>query len=223
MGTVVRRRSNAVTEEAIAARRVEILRSTASVIVNSGLSGCSFGAVSDATGFSVGMIQHYFRTRDKLIEACVEHRMEESEAEWRQIASRDGEADAARKLRGLIDYAVMGEKDFTDAWGFWFELYAAARLDPSLAEKVNDRLRYWQRLFTEAIQDALDSGQAVTDRTVEDVVNSVLGLTDGLAFQAINGTFGMTVPRMHAILHSFVESELKLPRATAGVTVVDYH
>jgi len=221
MGTVVRRRSNAVTEEAIAERRVEILRSTASVIVGSGLSGCSFGAVSDATGFSVGMIQHYFRTRDKLIEACVEHRMEESESEWSQIASQDG--DAARRLRGLIDYAVMGEKDFTDAWGFWFELYAAARLDPSLAEKVNDRLRYWQRLFTEAIQDVLASGQAVTDRPVEDVVNSVLGLTDGLAFQAINGTFGMTVPRMHAILHSFVDSELKLPRGTPDGSAVEYH
>jgi len=148
--------------------------------------------------------------------------MEESQAEWQQIASRDGGGDAARKLRGLIDYAVMGEKDFTDAWGFWFELYAAARLDATLAEKVNDRLRYWQSLFSEAIQDVLDSGQAVTDRAVEDVVNSVLGLTDGLAFQTINGTFGMTVPRMHAILHSFVDSELKLPRG-AVPSAVDYH
>ncbi|MFJ3956735.1 TetR/AcrR family transcriptional regulator [Arthrobacter sp. NPDC090010] len=221
MGTVVRRRSNAVTEEAIAERRVEILRATAAVIVSSGLSGCSFGAVSDATGFSVGMIQHYFRTRDKLIESCVEHRMEESESEWRTTAARGD--DAVQRLRELIDYSVMGEKDFSDAWGFWFELYAAARLDPALAGKVNERLQYWQRLFTDALHDVYASGQARTGRPVSELAGALLGLTDGLAFQAINGTFGMTVSRMHRILYGFIDTELGLSLGEPDPANTRYH
>ncbi|MDP5225716.1 MULTISPECIES: TetR family transcriptional regulator C-terminal domain-containing protein [Arthrobacter] len=221
MGTVVRRRSNAITEEAIAERRVEILRATAEVIVASGLNGCSFGAVSDATGFSVGMIQHYFRTRDKLIDACVDHRMEESESEWRRTAAADG--DAVRRLRALIDYAVMGEKDFSNAWGFWFELYAAARLDPRLAERVNERLSYWRRLFAEAIEQVFAAGLAAGTRPLDEVVNALLGLTDGLAFQTINGTFGMTVPRMHRLLYGFVDAELGLSLGEPDLASARYH
>ncbi|MDQ4503870.1 TetR family transcriptional regulator C-terminal domain-containing protein [Sinomonas sp. ASV322] len=206
MGTTVRRRTNAVTEEAIAERRAEILRHTATVIVASGVAGCSFAAVSEASGFSIGMIQHYFRTRDRLVDACIDQRVAESEGEWRAISEQGG--SPAERLSALLDYAVVGEKDFADAWGFWLELYAAARLDESLREKVNERLIFWHRMFHDTISEAIDSGAAKPRRPVDELAHALLALSDGLAMQAVNATYGMTERRMHELLHRFAADEL---------------
>ena len=206
MSTPTRRRSNAVTEEAIAERRAEILRHTADVIVSAGLAGCSFAAVSEACGYSIGMIQHYFRTRDRLIDACIDHRVAELRDEWVAITQRD--ETPAERMRALLDYAVVGEKEFADAWGFWLELYAAARLDPELRAKVNDGLVSWHQMFLDTIAEAVEAGVAQPRRPVEEISHALLGLADGLAMQAINATYGMTEERMRSLLHSFAAEEL---------------
>lgn len=202
----IRRRSHAVTEEAIAERRAEILRHTADVIVASGVAGCSFAAVSEASGFSIGMLQHHFRTRDRLISACIDHRMAESQEEWRETAER--ETAPLPRLRALLDYVVDGAKEFADAWGFWIEVTAAARLDEQIRERLNDRLALWQQLFRDALTDAHDEGLLRTTASVAELTDMVVGLGDGLAMQAVNGTYDMTPDRMRGLLRTFASAAI---------------
>ncbi|GAB3867156.1 hypothetical protein GCM10028801_40560 [Nocardioides maradonensis] len=209
-----RRRTNAVTEEAIAQRRAEILRHTADVIVAAGVGGCSFAAVSEASGFSIGMLQHHFRTRDRLITACIDHRMAESQDEWRQIAERE-EAPLPR-LAALLDYVVAGAKDFHDAWGFWIEVTAAARLDTEVRTRLTDRLSLWRQLFEDALTAADEAGLLHTSATVAELTSMVVALGDGLAMQAINGTYGMDPERMRTLLRSFAGAALGVDLETAG-------
>ncbi|GAA4079092.1 TetR/AcrR family transcriptional regulator [Nocardioides kongjuensis] len=204
MPTSTPRRTNAVTDEAIAERRAEILRHTADVIVATGVAGCTFAAVSEASGHSIGQLQHHFRTRDRLIAGCIEHRMTESQDEWRAIAERD--AAPLVRLRALLDYTVAGEKDFADAWGFWIEVTAAARLDADVRAKVNERLALWHELFTDVLTDAM--ADAESHYSPADLAGLLVGLADGLAVQSVNGTYGMDPQRMHALLMDFAATAL---------------
>lgn len=221
MGPGTRRRSNAVTVEAIAERRADILRHTADVVVREGVSGCSFAAVADASGFSNGKIQHYFRTRDRLIITSIDQRMAESEDEWRAIAGAEG--SALDRLRALLDYAVVGEKDFADAWGFWIELYAAGRLDETLRDKVNERLVFWHRMFHDVLVDARDSGYINPKRPIEELSHALLALSDGLALQAINRTYGLTFARKHELLYGFAAAELGIDFGALTTSPYVYH
>lgn len=200
------RRTNAVTDEAIAARKAEILGHTARVIVASGVAGCTFAAVSEASGYSIGQLQHHFRTRDRLISACIEHRMKESQDEWRAIAERD--ASPLARLRALLDYTVDGEKEFADAWGFWIEVNAAAHRDPELRDKLNERLALWQELFLEVLSAASADGVSGDRHSPADLASLLVGLADGLAVQTVNGTYGMEPERMRELLHQFAATAL---------------
>ncbi|WP_158296631.1 TetR/AcrR family transcriptional regulator [Nocardioides albidus] len=203
------RRAYAVTDEAIAERRADILRHTAAVIVASGVVGCTFAAVSEASGHSIGQLQHHFRTRDRLIHACIEHRMSEAQSEWRAIAERD--AAALVRLRALLDYTVNGEKDFADAWGFWIEMMTAARLDAEVREQLNDRLALWREFFVEVLTDLqAESGADRSEHSPEDLASLLVGLADGLAVQTVNGTYAMTPDRMLTLLHDFAGTALGL-------------
>ena len=200
-----RRRANAVTEEAIQKRRVEILRHAANVIVTSGVAGCSLAATSESTGFSIGMIQHYFRTRDRLIDACIEQRMVDAEAEWRAVWHRV--SAPLERLRALLDFAIQGD-DFVYAWRFWLELQAAASRDDALRFRVNNGFVIWHRMFHDAVTDVVAAGLATPVRPVGEFVNMLLGLCDGLATQSINGTYGMTPQHMYQIVYMFAAREL---------------
>ena len=199
-----RSRSNAVTAEAIAERRAEILGHAAESIVRGGVTGCTFAAVSESSGFSIGMIQHYFRTRDRLIDACIDHRIAASEWEWRAIEA--GNADPLGRLRDLVAYAVDGE--FASGWGFWLELFNASRLDPALREQVGQRLMTWRLIFSDSIAGVVEGGATTTQRPIEDIASGLVGLADGLAMQVINSFYGMTPERMRELLTAYLADEL---------------
>lgn len=200
------RTKHAVTDEAIAERRLAIMNHTAAIISVSGVDGCSFAAVSEATGFSVGMIQHYFRTRNRLILATIDHRIHESEEEWRRIASR-GE-NALAKIRDLLTFSVEGDKSFADAWGFWLELYAASHKDETMRREVNNILELWRKFFLDVLEEAVAEGSVRPAHEPEDAARLLLAVVDGLAIQTINGTYGSSPENMRRLLYRFAAGEL---------------
>lgn len=200
------RTKHAVTDEAIAERRLAIMNHTAAIISASGVDGCSFAAVSEATGFSVGMIQHYFRTRNRLILATIDHRIHESEEEWRRIASR-GE-NALAKIRDLLTFSVEGDKSFADAWGFWLELYAASHKDETMRREVNNILELWRKFFLDVLEEAVAEGSVRPAHDPEDAARLLLAVVDGLAIQTINGTYGSSPENMRRLLYRFAAGEL---------------
>ncbi|QTG79563.1 TetR/AcrR family transcriptional regulator [Arthrobacter crystallopoietes] len=197
---------HAVTDEAIAERRLAIVNHTAAIISNSGVDGCSFAAVSEASGFSIGMIQHYFRTRDRLILATIDHRIHEAEEEWREIASRG--ANALAKIRDLLTFSVEGDRSFADAWGFWLELYAASHKDPAMRQEVNTILELWRKFFLDVLEEAVAEGSINPVHDPEDAARLLLAVVDGLAIQTVNGTYGSSPEDMRRLLYRFAAAEL---------------
>jgi AcrR family transcriptional regulator len=190
----IRKRAHAVTEEAIAERRTTILDHAALLIARHGLDGFSFAALAQATGYSVGMLQHYYRTRERLIHAAVAYRMRASVQEWEGIYARD--ANAIERIHDLLTFSVSGELAFAEAWGFRVQVYAAAHKDQRIRGTVAEVLLAWHEGLTRPGLDA------------EDLAELLIALIDGMAIQTLLGFYGSSPGRMTDSLHRFAAREM---------------
>lgn len=200
-----RKRTHAVTDEAIAERRETIASHAADIIASSGVEGCTFGAVSDSTGFSVGMIQHHFRTRERLVLASVEYRTTASVREWQTIHS--GGTGALDRLHALLTFAVEGETSFDQAWGFWIEVYSAAHKDQNIRVHVANTLLAWRRIFEETLDEAAQEGLINPFHEPDLLATLLLAVIDGLAIQALNGIYDSSPAKMIDTLRRFAAHE----------------
>ncbi len=213
METTTRKRTHAVTEEAIAERRETIVAHAAGIIAHAGVDGCTFGAVSDATGFSIGMIQHYFRTRERLVLATVEFRTNASVQEWQDLYS-DG-TNAVERLHDLLTFAVEGEATFEEAWGFWVEVYSAAHKDENIRKHVANALLAWRGIFVQTLEEAVSEELIHPFHDAEALATLLLAVIDGLAIQTLNGIYDHSPQTMIKTLQRFAAHEF-------GIDVADF-
>lgn len=205
MAANIRKRTHAVTEEAIAERRETIVARAAAIIARSGVDGCSFGAVSDATGFSIGMIQHYFRTREKLVLATVEFRTQASVLEWQGLYLVG--TNALERLHDLLTFAVEGEATFEEAWGFWVEVYSAAHKDEKIREHVAKTLLTWRGIFVQTLEEAVSEELIFPFHSADALATLLLAMIDGLAIQTLNGIYDHSPQTMIKTLQRFAAHE----------------
>ncbi len=200
-----RKRTHAVTEQAIAERRETIVAHAAGIIAVAGVDGCSYVAVSDVTGFSIGMIQHYFRTRGKLVLATVEFRTQTSVQEWRDLYTEG--TNAVERLHDLLTFAVEGQATFEDAWGFWVEVYSAAHRDEKIRKHVANALLAWRGIFVQTLEEAVSESLIRPFHDVEALATLLLAMIDGLAIQTLNGLYDHSPPTMIKSLQRFAAHE----------------
>lgn len=205
MPTGTRKRTHAVTEEAIAERRETIVAAAAAIIAKSGVEGCSFSAVSEATGFSVGMIQHYFRSRERLLLATVEFRTSASVSEWQGLY--DTGTNALERLHDLLTFAVEGEATFEEAWGFWVEVYSAAHRDANIRVHVANALLAWRGMFVQTLKEAESEGLIDPFHDAESLATLLLAVIDGLAMQTLSGIYDHSPRTMIQTLQRFAAHE----------------
>lgn len=204
-GTTAAKRTRSVTAEAMAERRASILHHASQVIARSGVEGCSFAELSESTGYSIGMIQHYFRHRDRLIGAAVEYRIEESLAEWQRIYDRGD--NALERLHDLLTFAIQGDTPFEEAWGFWLQIYAAAHKNAEIRESVASVWNSWRGLFVRALEEAADEKLLQPSIDINELATLLVATVDGLAIQALNGVHTVTPDELVVTLHRFAARE----------------
>ena len=219
-----RRRKRAYTEDEIAARQAMILFHASETIGERGVDGLNLSDIARKAGCSIGMLQHHFQTRAELLQESARYRSETSVAEWQSISA--SASDPMVRLRRLIAFTTSGERSFADAWGFWIELYGAARRDKELQAIAAQALDAWRSLFIEAITEAQQAGKIAPDIDANDVVTTFLAAVDGFALQALAGIFGITpdimlarLTRLAALLLNVEEASLRTPTVdTSGPT-----
>lgn len=203
-GALTRVRS--ITPEAKDERRQNILGCASLIISRKGVGGCTFSEISETCGFSVGMIQHYYRHRDLLIRATIKYRVEASLAEWQRIYER-GQNPLVR-IRDLLTFAVEGETSFEDAWGFWLQMYAAAHKEPAIRAPIAKMLASWRALFKQALEEAVEKGFVSPNIDAQHLTVVMLAVIDGLAIHALNNIYETTPAKMVETLHKFTAHEL---------------
>src|SRR5690606_20118474 len=124
--------SNSMSTTPPALRKAQIITAAVKVIATHGGDGARLKDVADEAGVSLGLVQHYFRTRQDLMEQTFQAVMGLSMGSWERV--REAAPDPLVALLAGIRLHVFGTLSFTPRWGFWVEFWALARREPGLVE-----------------------------------------------------------------------------------------
>ena len=194
-------------------RRAQILHAAVVVIAREGADRARLKDVAVEAEVSLGMVQHYFRTRDALMADAFETMMALSAHNWEAL-SRSAPDPLVHLFVGLR-LQVYGAMPFPQRWGFWVELWSVARRDPSLARTAHAVYERWTQPFVAALVELERLGVVSTEESPEQLVIDLLALIDGLAVRTVVDPDALGVDAMYARLLAAASRSLGLDRDRA--------
>jgi AcrR family transcriptional regulator len=159
------------------ARRAELSEALWRVLARAGIEGVTIRSVAAEAGWSRGIVEHYFKTKQEMVlYAC-------------QLACRRGLAKVAshhRELHGraalravlLHDLALYGER--RQAAGIWFGLLSAAAHESALGAEMIRFDAEVRLILAEIIAEMIARGEASTDLNPEAEARSILSFNLGV-------------------------------------------
>jgi len=184
-------------------RRTQLLEAAAKVLATRGARHMRLSDVADEAGVSIGMVQHYFRSRSELL-------LETFRAAYQNAATTlDGiseeESDPVERLIRLIDHSIQA-----DRWPIWIEYWGAAYRDPAILENCESQYRRWSSNFHEAIEYGVEAGVFTPRNPVDDIADQLLAMINGLAIRLIMRDFRVDDDRAHHLIGVLLRDELDL-------------
>jgi AcrR family transcriptional regulator len=195
-------------------RRAAIVEAAVRVIAENGVGQARLADIAEEAGVSLGLVQHYFRHRERLVTEAFTSEAERVMARWRAV-----EASGAPPLERLIMFLRLatpsGEgaagRTHATGWSFWIEFWSAANRDPDIRAQERELYAAYCEPFAIAIADGLEAGTFTLRRPVQDVVDRIVALSDGLAVRTKLGD--LDGERMFVLLADALCDELGVPEA----------
>lgn len=127
-------------------RRREILNAAERCFIRDGLQGASIASICAQADISPGHLYHYFTSKDAIVSAMIEIRLEEATA---RFAKRAEGADVLSTLFGEMQVTRTGHR------ALLMEALAEANRSPSMAKALQDHTKGVHSLLA----DLLEKGQ----------------------------------------------------------------
>jgi len=157
-----------------AAQRERILAAAERLLVTHGVERSRLRDVSEAAGVSIGTVQHYFDTRDRLIAELFDWSAERRLNAWLEAAPAGG--DPWQRLVSLLSASLPEPLLWRSR--IWIEFCAMAR-DEELRKKLALFYDAWRPPFREVIEDGIAAGVFHPTWPVTDIVDLFVMLGDG--------------------------------------------
>lgn len=187
------------------ARREEILAAAEQLLVDSGVERMRLRDVADAAGISIGTVQYYFDTRDRLVSALFDWSARRRLEAWVSLEPGDGEP--WRRIVTLVEHALA--EPVLRRSRIWVEFLAMAR-DEELRDHLAAFYEAWRRPFRDAIEAGVASGELRPALPVEAAVDALIMGLDGAEVAIVLDAPGAERERLLA-------TQLALARVLLGV------
>jgi AcrR family transcriptional regulator len=194
-----------------AAQRERILAAAESLLVSHGVERSRLRDVAEAAGVSVGTLQHYFDTRDRLIEDLFDWSAERRLAAWLDAVPAGG--DPWSRMLALLSASIP--EPALSRSRIWIEFCAMAR-DDELRAKLDRFYDAWRPPFREAISAGIAAGVFHPVLPVDEIVNLFIIIGDGASVGISLDAPGIDADRVRALLHDTATALLR----PEGVTLV---
>jgi AcrR family transcriptional regulator len=162
------------------ARRQQILDAAATCFVREGFHGTSISTISKAAGMSAGHIYHFFESKEAIIGALVQRKLERS---LEIVLQFESEEDL---FQAMIDRVEMGLKEKTDldTAALEVEILAEAARNPAVARIVRAADAAKRERLCALHRDARQArGMGLAD--ADAAIEVLMALFDGLSARVI--------------------------------------
>jgi AcrR family transcriptional regulator len=180
-------------------RREELLEAVWRVVARDGLEGATVRGMARETGWSVGVLSHYFKDKDDILRSALELALQRIEARWETQLADLGPLEALRALvldnLPLDDERELETKFLMNYWSRAIreDVPQPRRRGPELIDRL-----------TALIEQGVQEGEIATEVVPEDAAEILLGLIDGFSLHSLLDPERLSPERQVAL----VEGEL---------------
>ena len=191
-----------------AERELAVVTAAAELIGEQGLASLRMADVAERAGMSVGHVTYYFPSKTELLIRAISQSEEQFQSDVTAALARHN--DPWSRLVTLVELAAAeGPRD--PGWLLWFEVWANAAVDESVAEVQAQLGGWWRGQMADVIAYGIDRGAFSTSDP--DRVGSVLSaLTDGMSVQVALGDGSTTRDDLLDLVLSIARDLLEVAR-----------
>jgi AcrR family transcriptional regulator len=135
-------------------RRLQLIDTALAVFATKGVDGATVKDLSEAAGVAQGLLYHYFRSKDELLEAALDRHY--FLPELRRITSLDRDRPVAEVLLEVVtgfDALLREKRQFVQV------VFREAMSNPMVAERLERGRREGVRLLTEYLDSRVAAGE----------------------------------------------------------------
>jgi TetR/AcrR family transcriptional regulator, transcriptional repressor of bet genes len=163
------------------ARREQITEAVYRLIAQRGFDAVSLREVAAEAGVSMGLVQHYFRTKDQMLHFALE-RMRDRVV--RRVEHRLANLAEARTTRAvlramMLEVIPMNDESRADAC-VSMAFFNRALVDPSYTAALQDTYPSAIAVVSQLLHQARDNNELPPDRNPEQEAVNLYALTQGL-------------------------------------------
>lgn len=190
-------------------QRERILSAAEQLLIVHGVERMRLRDVGEAAGVSIGTVQHYFDTRDRLVRELFDWSSDRRLAGWLR-ATEAPRGSAWGRLTALLEYSL--EEPIQRRSRVWIEFCAMAR-NEELQEKLGSFYDAWRQPFREAIEQGVADGEFRPIRPIADLVDTLVVLVDGAEVAISLGAPGTSPGRLRHLLIEAARAALHVGEA----------
>ncbi|MFT5441635.1 MAG: AcrR family transcriptional regulator [Myxococcota bacterium] len=161
-----------------AQRRDAIAQIAAQLIAEGGLEAATVREIARVSGFSKGIVEHYFDDKGELINAALERA---NQAYFARVAQMTEGKTGLAALRARLAATVPSNATLRSEWKIRLIFWSVAAVDPVLQKQQAKRSREAIAHFAADLQDARIQGEVASSGDLEPIARQVLFAATGLS------------------------------------------
>lgn len=179
-------------DQQVDARERIVAEAVIAIAARDGLDAVSVRTVAAEAGYSVGMVQRLFVTKDELLRRAMVTVAERLESRAAQLDPQRSPRTALQRL-ALVLLAV--EESGRDDALMWITFSARAAFRPDLAAQLREHYSPAQASMRRLLDTAKQSGQLVHGVRTELAATALLAMIDGLTIQLLIGAVDLATAK----------------------------
>ncbi len=159
-------------------RRLEVAAAAAKLIAEKGMEGLTTRALATAMGCSIGVLSHYFSSKDDIVLAAFRWADTRIDGRMQEVLVKNPTLDG---FIPLIRAGLPLDEESDMEWRVRFNLYAHNLVSSSSLSEQVEKLSGFRRLMNELIATCQDNGVIRKDIASEQITNVAFDLVIGAA------------------------------------------